>query len=259
MAGQIAIVFGAGKQIGLCAVEEFKKKGYKVAAVARSLEAGERDGVLYIPADLTSLSTVGDAFEAVRKRWGEPSVVIYNAFRMYWTKESSTFDVPTDVFVKDMEVNTTSAFIALKEALASFATLPKEAPKTFIYTGNILNEGPLAGVLTLGMGKCASAHMVELADSRYRDQNTRFFFVDERDEHGVPMFTGASPQGHADMFLSLAHRSAGDVPWQITFVTGKGYVEFPHKVILPTDNSTYTTDTTKAVDSSVLGTSHTRH
>lgn len=78
MAGHIAIVFGAGKQIGLRTVEEFKKKGYKVAAVARSLEAGERDGVLYIPADLTSLSTVGDTFEAVRQRWGEPSVVIYN-------------------------------------------------------------------------------------------------------------------------------------------------------------------------------------
>ena len=189
----------------------------------------------------------------------EADVVARPAFRMYWTKESSTFDVPTDVFVKDMEVNTTSAFIALKEALASFETLPKEAPKTFIYTGNILNEGPLAGVLTLGMGKCAAAHMVELADARYRDQNTRFFFVDERDEYGVPMFTGASPQGHADIFLSLAHRSAGDVPWQVTFVTGKGFVEFPHKVILPTDNSTYTTDTTVSVDSSVLGSSHTRH
>ena len=142
-----------------------------------------------------------------------------------------------------MEVNTTSAFLAAREALTSFETLPKEIPKTFIYTGNILNEGPIVGFLTLGMGKIASAHMVELGDTLYRDQNIRFFFVDERDEHGVPMFTGASVQGHADIFLSLADRTAGDVPWQITFVTGKGYVKFPHEVILPEDKSRYTRDT----------------
>lgn len=152
---------------------------------------------------------------------------------MHLTKAEKTFSVSLELFADDLAINTTSAYAAAHEALISFQTLPSSVPKSFIYTGNILNEGPVAGFLTLGVGKIASAHMVELGDQLYRDQNIRFFFVDERMEDGTPMFTGASSQAHADIFLSLAERTAGEVPWQITFLTGKGYVQFPHGVLLP--------------------------
>ncbi len=95
-------------------------------------------------------------------------------------------------------------------------------------------------MLSLGAGKIASAHMVELGDELYRDQNIRFFWVDERNADGTPMFTDLGGQAHAEIFLSLHDRTAGDVPWQITFVAGKGFVEFPHEVILPEDKSLYT-------------------
>lgn len=47
------------------------------------------------------------------------------------------------------------------------------------------------------------------------------------------MFTGLGGQSHAEFFLSLAERTIKEeIPWQATFVTGKGYTAFPHKLIL---------------------------
>ncbi|KIW53723.1 hypothetical protein PV05_09269 [Exophiala xenobiotica] len=126
------------------------------------------------------------------------------------TREN-VFHVTGDV-QEDLAINTTSAYAAAHEAMISFQALPSTVPKTFIYTGNILNEGPIPGSLTLGVGKIASAHMIELGDNLYRSRNIRFFFVDKRMEDGTPMFIGAGPQAHADMFLALADRTAGDVP-----------------------------------------------
>jgi short-subunit dehydrogenase len=76
MATKIAIVFGAGENIGLHSVETFKTKGFKVARVSRSVK--ESDGVLSIPCDLTQPTQVSGVFKKVRKTWGEPSVIIYN-------------------------------------------------------------------------------------------------------------------------------------------------------------------------------------
>ena len=87
------------------------------------------------------------------------------------TEPAESLDIPTEVFEENLTINTTSAFVAAREALASFQKL--SGPKTFLYTGNASIEGPLAGFLTLGLGKNASAHFVRLADSLYRDQDIR--------------------------------------------------------------------------------------
>ena len=57
--------------------------------------------------------------------------------------------------------------------------------------------------------------------------------MDERHDDGTFMTTDLQGWAHAEFFLSLVERKAGEVPWQATFVGGKGYVEFPHKVIYP--------------------------
>jgi hypothetical protein len=55
--------------------------------------------------------------------------------------------------------------------MASFGRL--QGPKTFVFVGNIFNEGLLPGWLTLGLGKAATAHMVQLADSLHREDDER--------------------------------------------------------------------------------------
>lgn len=78
MSPKIVIVFGAGKHIGSATVQTFKAKGFKVAQVSRSVTAGEENGVLSIPCDLSQPSLVKGVFDKVRAIWGEPSVIVYN-------------------------------------------------------------------------------------------------------------------------------------------------------------------------------------
>lgn len=70
-------------------------------------------------------------------------------------------------FESDIAINTTSLYVAVKEALVSFDALPSTAAKAFLYTGNKLNEGPAPALLTLGVGKVSSAQIIELASTVY--------------------------------------------------------------------------------------------
>lgn len=72
--------------------------------------------------------------------------------------------------------------------------------------------------------------MVQLADQVFassddKDSGPRFYYVDERDADGSPMFEGTMAEVHAQAFLGLAEGWRG-VPWVATPVEGKGYVEF---------------------------------
>ena len=77
--------------------------------------------------------------------------------------------ISLDAWTKDFNVNTTSVFAALQEALKGFADLPEATKKTFIFTGNACNEsvGVLASAVTAGIGKTASAYLMESATLAY--------------------------------------------------------------------------------------------
>lgn len=64
-------------------------------------------------------------------------------------------------------------YAAIKESLAGFDSLPNDSPKVFLYTGNKLNEGPAQGMLTLGLGKVATAQIIELASGAYAKKGYR--------------------------------------------------------------------------------------
>ena len=63
--------------------------------------------------------------------------------------------------------------VAAREATALFATLPPTAPRTFIYTGNILNKTTIAPLLSLGIGKSATAHLIASASQVYKAKGYR--------------------------------------------------------------------------------------
>lgn len=93
MSKPIAIVIGAGKNIGATTAKAFSAKGYRVAQVARSIDtSSNNDDHLAITADLSKSGDVSNAFAKVRKTWGEPSIVFYNgeqgAYRYYLWFES---------------------------------------------------------------------------------------------------------------------------------------------------------------------------
>jgi hypothetical protein len=53
----------------------------------------------------------------------------------------------------------------------------------------------------------------------------RFFYGDQRTPEGGPIGNVVGADAHADFYLKLATEET-DVPWDATFVEGKGYVDF---------------------------------
>jgi NAD(P)-dependent dehydrogenase (short-subunit alcohol dehydrogenase family) len=79
MSKPIALILGAGKNIGAATAQTFRSNGYRVAEAARSVQAGSSgDDSLLLKVDLSKPESVGPAFKQVRETWGEPSVVVYN-------------------------------------------------------------------------------------------------------------------------------------------------------------------------------------
>ena len=95
--------------------------------------------------------------------------------------EGNVLSVPQDQFVKDLNVNTVSPYVAAMEAVRAWDGEKGDdgeggrSNKTFIYTGNTLNQTimPVPLFLTLGVGKSASAHGVGVADATYRERGYR--------------------------------------------------------------------------------------
>jgi len=79
----------------------------------------------------------------------------------------SSKPLEVDVFNRNIAVNTTSVLVAAQQAVHGFKDLPKTDPRTFIYTGNILNTSPIPSLLDLGMGKSATAHLIMASAAAY--------------------------------------------------------------------------------------------
>jgi hypothetical protein len=84
---------------------------------------------------------------------------------------NNSFSISLADFTKDLNINTTSPFAAAQQAALAFAQLPEAASRTFIYTGNILNTDlVIPPLMTLGVGKSATAHMIHSAATTYADR-----------------------------------------------------------------------------------------
>lgn len=149
--------------------------------------------------------------------------------------------LPLTDFTRDLNINTTSAFVAAQQAVLGFEQLPDSASKTFIYTGNILNTTTMAPLMDLGVGKSATAHIIQSAATAYKDQGfkyafptpisragtdkCRFYYGDERKADGSPAYFDIDGEAHGKFYVQLAEdKSQG--PWQQTFVKDVGYKQF---------------------------------
>lgn len=78
LAAKVALILGAGPNIGASVAEEFSSKGYKVVLTSRKRPEAVNPTYVDIQGDLSNPQSVVDIFAQVRKLYGEPSVVIYN-------------------------------------------------------------------------------------------------------------------------------------------------------------------------------------
>ena len=77
-------------------------------------------------------------------------------------------------FNNDITINTAGLLVAGRRATQGFQKLPSDVLKTFIYTGNFLNtEKTMPMLVSLGIGKSASAHLIAAASAGYRKEGYR--------------------------------------------------------------------------------------
>ncbi|KAL6889143.1 hypothetical protein GGI43DRAFT_425806 [Trichoderma evansii] len=219
---KIVLIFGFGPRISAGVARAFASKGYKIAVVSRTKKAIEPgDDYLWIQADFSDAFSVEGVFTTVRSKLGIPSVVVYNAF--IFSPEG--IDEPLSRVITDAHINVFSAYAAVQLAIKGFAELPPDASKTFIYTSNKLHLMTLEPLLSFGMGKSASAHMIHYLAEVYKSSGYKFYHTDERAPDGTPRYGNPSPEAHGEHYLTLAEEKEQG-PWNSTFVKGKGYVKF---------------------------------
>ena len=183
MAGRpVLLILGAGPRVGTSVADSFAASGYNVAVVSRKGTKSEATkGYLSLQADFSKPESVPALFDAVTKQYKEaPSVVVYNAAAMTPPPADGTLAIPAEKVASDLNVNTVSPYVAAQEAVKGWQTLLKEAKKTFIYTGNALNNLvlPVPMMVNLGVGKAASACWIGVADETYSTQGYRQVFRD---------------------------------------------------------------------------------
>jgi len=174
----VVLILGSGPRVGASVAQEFKNSGYSVALASRKGINGKTDdGYLSIKADFASPSSIPDVFSAVKSEFGSaPSVVVYNAAALTPPpNQSSVLSVSAEAVTKDLNVNVVSPYVAAQQAVAAWESLPQDTKKTFIYTGNAMNEliVPMPPMLDLGMGKSASAFWIGLVDALYKAKGYR--------------------------------------------------------------------------------------
>ena len=167
-ANRVALILGSGPRVGQAVAERFAKEGYKVAIASRSGTGAKNEaGFLALKADFSKPETVASVFEGVKSELGNfPSVVVYNAAALTPPPGDGMFTISSDKLATDLNINTTSPYIAAQQAVKGWETLPADTKKTFIYTGNGLNTMvfPTPLMTTLGVGKSASAYWIGTAD-----------------------------------------------------------------------------------------------
>jgi len=222
----VALIFGAGANVGANVIKAFAAKGYKIGVVARSAkEADNTADRVNIPGDLSDPSSVVNAFSKVKEALGIPSVVVYNAASAHPNDPKNPLAVKVDDFAKALVINTTSAYVAAQQAALGFEELPKTASRTFIYTGNCTNVIPFPQYLDLGVGKTATAHFLQLAALAYKEKGYKFYYADERTPEGGAVYSQIDGDAHAKLYVELSEGESQG-PWQQTFVKGIGYKAF---------------------------------
>ncbi|KAL8833719.1 MAG: hypothetical protein Q9170_004118 [Blastenia crenularia] len=214
----IILILGSGPNVGQNVAKAFAAKGYKVALASRKLKEGDGGSEqVHIATDLADPEAVKGLFEKVRGELGVPSVVVYNAAAATRNDPKDPLSLPLADFSRTLNVNTTSAFVAAQQAALAFGELPGSAAKTFIYTGNILNTTTMAPLMDLGVGKSATAHVIQSAAAAYADRGFKFYYADERNADGSAAFSAIDGAAHATHYLQLAEEKE-EGPWQQTFV-----------------------------------------
>lgn len=77
-ASPVALILGAGANVGQNVGRAFAAKGYRIALASRSLKGEISPSKIHIQGDFTDPASIAEIFGKVKSQLGTPSVVVYN-------------------------------------------------------------------------------------------------------------------------------------------------------------------------------------
>lgn len=115
-------------------------------------------------------------------------------------------------------MNTVSLYAAAQAAVEGWEGLGKDdsAPRALIYTGNPLPWINVPTLVSLGMGKSASATLVESLAATYGAGGKRFYFTMQVDEKTGGIYNGIDGPIAAQVYWDLIQRKEQG-GWKISF------------------------------------------
>jgi len=147
-ANESALIIGAGKGLSASLGRLLEREGFNVALAARNPEKLETRG-LALRCDATDRAQVEAAFEAVERKWGVPSLVVYNA--SYRTR-GPLVELDPDEVEKSVRVTAYAGFLVAQRAAK--AMLPRGSGAIF-FTGASASVKGYAQSAPFAMGKFA--------------------------------------------------------------------------------------------------------
>ncbi|KAF9007251.1 hypothetical protein BDZ89DRAFT_1079484 [Hymenopellis radicata] len=210
----VALIIGAGSNVGDSVAQTLLKQNYKVAVGSRN---PKRDNPGLYP-----FTVIADI--------GPPNVVIFNASTLVPADGEDPLSLPLSGFNRGATV-TESFYIAAQEALASFRSpVHKQSPKAFIVTGNLLAFVPAAAATVarfgLGLQKVSAAYLTELFHNVYGKEGIRFHYAHLVSAEGGMALADFRTSGpaHAKAYARLINAPGPEV-WDYRFTKdGEKYV-----------------------------------
>lgn len=168
MTNELLVIAGAGPGLGTAVALRFGREGARVALLART--ADRLDGLVgdlrgrgvdahALTVDLADPVSVGDCLDAVRDRFGDPGVLVYNASRYIG-------GAPTTVEVEDLvqgfRVGVAGALATVRQVAPAMRAAGRG---TVLLTGSGVGVRPFVGSAALGVQKAGLRNLAStLAD-----------------------------------------------------------------------------------------------
>lgn len=226
---QIALVTGGNRGIGLAIATALQSSGMDVVVTHRSGSAPA--GFKAVKMDVTSESSVDEAFTSIEEQWGVPEVIVANAGI---TKDTLVMRMSEEDFTSVIDANLTGAFRVAKRATKGLLKLKRGR---LIFIGSVVGGVGAAGQVNYSASK---AGLVGMTRSFSRELGSRSItanviapgFVetdmtanlDEKRRNDiaaqVPLGRFCTPEEIADVVAFIASPRAGYITGAIIPVDG---------------------------------------
>jgi 3-oxoacyl-[acyl-carrier protein] reductase len=159
---QIALVTGGNRGIGLAIATALQASGMDVVVTYRSGDAPA--GFKAVKMDVTSETSVDQAFTSIEEQWGIPEVIVANAGI---TKDTLVMRMSEEDFTSVIDANLTGAFRVAKRATKGLLKLKRGR---LIFIGSVVGGVGAAGQVNYSASK---AGLVGMARSFSRELGSR--------------------------------------------------------------------------------------